>query len=153
MASVLRDPYLSQFNALVIIIIIAITSEKKKRVKKKNKIYLCDNYYVNSRCDSTSVDYVKCTQQWRNNKYTTTFLPAILVIFFTQSLHYSDDTATIIYHAFSMLVYFCPLLGAIIADSWLGKFRTIFYLSLVYAAGQLLLSASAIPTLDFLPPR
>ena len=26
------------------------------------------------------------------------------------------------YHAFSMLVYFTPLLGGIIADTWLGKF-------------------------------
>lgn len=61
-------------------------------------------------------------------------------------LLYSDKTATVVYHTFTMFVYFFPLLGAIIADSWLGKFRTIFYLSIIYAFGQLLLSLSATPS-------
>lgn len=33
--------------------------------------------------------------------------------------------------------------GAIIADSFLGKFRTIFYISIIYAAGQIVLSIGA----------
>ncbi|XP_014488865.1 PREDICTED: peptide transporter family 1-like isoform X2 [Dinoponera quadriceps] len=52
-----------------------------------------------------------------------------------------------------MFVYFFPLFGAILADSWLGKFRTIFYVSIIYAIGQLLLAMSAAPTLIGLPPR
>lgn len=51
-----------------------------------------------------------------------------------------------------MLVYFFPLIGAILSDSWLGKFRTIFYVSIVYAIGQLILSLSAAPPL-YLPAR
>ncbi|XP_014209706.1 peptide transporter family 1 isoform X2 [Copidosoma floridanum] len=46
-----------------------------------------------------------------------------------------------------MMAYFFPLLGGIISDSWLGKYRTILYLSIVYALGQLLLSASSVPPL------
>ncbi|XP_078043528.1 peptide transporter family 1 isoform X2 [Augochlora pura] len=60
-------------------------------------------------------------------------------------LMYDQSTATVIYHAFTMLAYFFPLLGAILSDSWLGKFRTIFYLSIIYAAGQILLALSAAP--------
>ncbi|XP_014296169.2 peptide transporter family 1 [Microplitis demolitor] len=70
----------------------------------------------------------------------------ILSLYLSSKLEYSDDTATIIYHIFTMLVYCFPIIGAIIADSFLGKFRTILYLSIVYAIGQLLLSASAAPT-------
>lgn len=60
-------------------------------------------------------------------------------------LMYDQSTATVIYHAFTMLAYFFPLLGAMLSDSWLGKFRTIFYLSIIYAAGQILLALSAAP--------
>lgn len=66
---------------------------------------------------------------------------------------YSENTSTVIYHIFTMFVYFFPLFGAILADSWLGKFRTIFYVSIIYAIGQLLLAMSAAPTLIGLPPR
>lgn len=51
-----------------------------------------------------------------------------------------------------MFAYFFPLIGAIIADTYLGKFRTIFFLSLIYAAGNVLLSVSSTPALG-LPQR
>ncbi|XP_068085121.1 peptide transporter family 1 isoform X2 [Anabrus simplex] len=77
----------------------------------------------------------------------------ILSIYLRNVLSYSDDMATIIYHVFTMFCYFFPLLGAMLADSLLGKFRTIFYLSLVYALGNVVISlASAKGALD-LPAR
>lgn len=42
-----------------------------------------------------------------------------------------------------MLAYFFPLIGAIISDSYLGKFRTILYVSMIYAAGSVLLALSS----------
>ncbi|XP_012267222.2 peptide transporter family 1 isoform X1 [Athalia rosae] len=76
----------------------------------------------------------------------------IMVLYLRNKLLYDDDTATVIFHAFAMLAYFTPLLGAMMADSWLGKFRTIFYVSIIYAVGQLVLAASAAPPFN-LPDR
>ncbi|XP_065149244.1 solute carrier family 15 member 1 isoform X1 [Paramisgurnus dabryanus] len=69
---------------------------------------------------------------------------AVLVLYFRYFLHWDDDLATSIYHAFVALCYLTPILGAIIADSWLGKFKTIIYLSIVYAAGQVIMAVSTV---------
>ncbi len=69
----------------------------------------------------------------------------ILVIFMTQYLWLMDGLggeqmsktqATAYYHDFVAWVYFTPLLGALLADVFLGKYRTIIALSLVYCAGH-----------------
>ena len=50
-----------------------------------------------------------------------------------------------------MLVYFFPIVGGIIADTFIGKFKTIIYLSLVYAVGNFLLAGGASVTNYHLP--
>jgi proton-dependent oligopeptide transporter, POT family len=45
---------------------------------------------------------------------------------------YSTSTT----HLFNAAVYALPMIGAILADGLLGKYRTIFWLSLVYCAGH-----------------
>ncbi|XP_067116096.1 solute carrier family 15 member 1b [Osmerus mordax] len=69
---------------------------------------------------------------------------AVLVLYFRFFLQWDDDLATSIYHTFVALCYLTPILGAIVADSWLGKFKTIIYLSIVYTAGQVVMAVSAI---------
>ncbi|XP_054470857.1 solute carrier family 15 member 1 [Anoplopoma fimbria] len=69
---------------------------------------------------------------------------AVLVLYFKYFLRWGDDLATSIYHVFVALCYLTPILGAIVADSWLGKFKTIIYLSIVYAIGQVTMAVSAI---------
>ena len=72
----------------------------------------------------------------------------ILVIFMTQYLMSANGQLDLMseadakgwYHLFVSAVYFTPLLGAIVADVWLGKYRTIIFLSLVYCAGHLMLA-------------
>jgi dipeptide/tripeptide permease len=70
-------------------------------------------------------------------------LSAVLGLYF-KFLKYPEDTATVLFHSFVSLCYFAPILGATLADSFLGKFRTIFYLSIVYIIGELTLTLGAI---------
>ncbi|KAL5278312.1 SLC15A1 family protein [Megaselia abdita] len=72
----------------------------------------------------------------------------ILVLYLSRELNFSDDDATVIFHVFTMCVYFLCLFGAIISDSWLGKFRTIFYLSIVYVIGSIILTLGSVPQLN-----
>lgn len=44
------------------------------------------------------------------------------------------------YHTFVSCVYFLPIIGAILGDAILGKYRTIFYVSIVYCFGHLTLA-------------
>ncbi|XP_076974292.1 solute carrier family 15 member 2 [Tamandua tetradactyla] len=74
-------------------------------------------------------------------------MKAVLTLYFLYFLHWNEDTSTSVYHAFSSLCYFTPILGAAIADSWLGKFKTIIYLSLVYVLGHVIKSLGALPIL------
>ncbi|XP_065052495.1 solute carrier family 15 member 2-like [Rhopilema esculentum] len=72
---------------------------------------------------------------------------AILVLYLTSMLKMDKDHATEVYHAFNMLCYFSPIFGAIIADSFWGKYKTILYISLVYAIGNIVVAITAIPSL------
>ena len=52
----------------------------------------------------------------------------------------NDAEASTWYHLFLSSNYFFPIFGALLADAFLGKYRTIFWLSLVYCAGHLALA-------------
>jgi POT family proton-dependent oligopeptide transporter len=75
-------------------------------------------------------------------------MKAILVIFMTQHLmapdgtpaHFSEDKAIDWYHLFTATAYFLPIIGAIVSDAFLGKYRLIILLSLVYCGGHLALA-------------
>ena len=72
-------------------------------------------------------------------------LKAILLLYFMQFLRLDKDSATVGYHLFSSACYFTPVIGAIIADGFIGRYWTILSLSIVYFFGTLTLSTTAIP--------
>lgn len=78
-------------------------------------------------------------------------MKSILSIYLKKKLHYTEDVATVIYHTFSMFCYFTPIFGSILADTLLGKFKTIVYISIIYVLGHLLKTLAAVPTLG-VPP-
>ena len=72
-------------------------------------------------------------------------MKAVLAVFMVQYLHLMDGNsasvmneaeATARVHLFNSAVYFTPFLGALLADIFIGKYRTIIALSLVYCAGH-----------------
>ncbi len=73
---------------------------------------------------------------------------AVLFVFMTQYLRdssgelatLSETDATIYFHNFSSAVYFTPIFGALLADLFLGKYKTIISLSIVYCLGHLALA-------------
>jgi solute carrier family 15 oligopeptide transporter 1 len=76
----------------------------------------------------------------------------VLSLYLVNSLSFDESMATVIFHVFVSLCYFLSLPGAMLADSLLGKFKTIFYLSVVYALGNIILSLGAVEELQ-LPSR
>ncbi|ELU02117.1 hypothetical protein CAPTEDRAFT_196600 [Capitella teleta] len=69
---------------------------------------------------------------------------AILTLYMTRALSLTDNTATSIYHGYVAACYVTPILGGLIADGGLGKYRTIFYFSMLYVVGYILQTVSAI---------
>ena len=77
-------------------------------------------------------------------------MKGILVVFMTKYLHILTDNPNLAamnkaaaieqYHHFPSWVYITPILGALLADTLLGKYRTIISLSMVYCLGHLSLA-------------
>jgi len=68
---------------------------------------------------------------------------AVLTIYMRNVLDFSDDLSTTIYHVFLLLCYSLPVFGGMLADSYIGKYRTIVYLSTIYALGNIVLTAAS----------
>jgi POT family proton-dependent oligopeptide transporter len=66
----------------------------------------------------------------------------LISLYVTQVVNADDARryATQTVHLFMAGVYALPMIGALIADRWAGKYKTILYLSLVYCAGHAVLS-------------
>ena len=72
-------------------------------------------------------------------------MKAVLAVFMVQYLHLMDGRSGVVMneaeatanvHLFNGAVYLTPFLGALLADIFIGKYRTIIGLSIVYCAGH-----------------
>ena len=70
----------------------------------------------------------------------TVFMTAYLVNKMGELSPMGDAQARAWFATFVSAVYFLPILGAILAEGFLGKYRTIFWLSIVYCFGHLALA-------------
>lgn len=61
------------------------------------------------------------------------------------SLNYSEEFSTSILHVFNFFGQFCPILGALVADSFLGNAKTIFYFLFLYGAGWIGMISVTLP--------
>ncbi|KAL0852259.1 hypothetical protein ABMA28_000469 [Loxostege sticticalis] len=78
-------------------------------------------------------------------------LRTILSLYLRNVLCLHENAATVVYHIFIMLCYTMPLMGAILADNFIGRYKVILYFSIIYLIGTVLTCCSAIPPL-MLPP-
>ncbi len=65
---------------------------------------------------------------------------AILMPYMMKSLMMTEEVASSYGHLFKAGVYLFPFFGALLADIFWGKYRTVLTLSLVYCAGHLVLA-------------
>jgi len=77
----------------------------------------------------------------------TVFLATSLLAYLPEAER--GSAAKEVFHTFVIGVYFFPLLGGWIADRFFGKYNTIFWLSLVYCAGQACLAMFVTNRLGF----
>jgi len=71
-------------------------------------------------------------------------MSAILVVFMTKHMIHANgtpdllgrDEADVWFHNFTTFVYFTPIIGALIADIFWGKYNTILWVSLLYCCGH-----------------
>ncbi|XP_050436863.1 peptide transporter family 1-like isoform X2 [Adelges cooleyi] len=107
-----------------------------------------DHFHVESQKSRRVPAYPKSVWFIICNEFCERFsyygLRTVLVLYLTSILQYDADKATIIYHMTVFLAYFSPLFGAILSDSYLGKFKTILYLSIVYAIGNLVVTGASM---------
>ncbi|GFY66255.1 solute carrier family 15 member 2 [Trichonephila inaurata madagascariensis] len=72
-------------------------------------------------------------------------LSAIQTMYLFRELDFDESTSVKIYHGIEVIAYLMPIFSAILADTWLGKFRAIVYLSIVYSFGNIILAIGSIP--------
>ncbi|VDM54635.1 unnamed protein product [Angiostrongylus costaricensis] len=68
----------------------------------------------------------------------------VLILYLLNVLKFNDSQSTVFFNGFTVLCYITPLLGSILADGYIGKFRTIFFVSILYACGQVILALASI---------
>ncbi len=80
------------------------------------------------------------TELWERFGFYT--IQAILILYMTKGLHYSDHTANLLYASYSSLLYITPLIGGYLADRFFGFQRAILIGGALSMVGYLI---TAIP--------
>lgn len=65
---------------------------------------------------------------------------ALLILYLTKFWLFTDGKSTLIYGAYTSLVYITPVLGGYLADRWLGQRKAVFFGGILLAFGHLLMA-------------
>ena len=69
---------------------------------------------------------------------------AILIFYLTQHWLYSDSKSSLIYGAYTALVYITPVLGGYMADRYLGQRKAVVFGGILLAAGHSLMAVEGV---------
>ena len=78
------------------------------------------------------------TETWAQFSYFG--MQAMLVYYMTKQLHFSQPAASALYGGYAAFAYLTPMLGGVIADSWLGQGRSVILGSVLMALGHFALA-------------
>lgn len=63
-------------------------------------------------------------------------------------LKFDQSTSTALFHSYDFLGYFFPIVGAIVAESYFGMFKTIVAGTVLFSIGTGIVAVSAIELLN-----
>lgn len=123
-----------------------IVSEFYSQLYKRSKLKLQYNMSMNNAKMPKGIPYIIGNELAERFSYYG--MRAILTVFMTKYLVDSSGNLAVMsgedaeywYHIFGAANYFLPIVGALLADTILGKYRTIILLSIVYCLGHLALA-------------
>jgi POT family proton-dependent oligopeptide transporter len=69
---------------------------------------------------------------------------AILIFYLTQHWLFNDSSSTLIYGAYTSLVYITPVLGGYLADRYLGQRKAVLFGGILLAAGHSLMAVEGV---------
>jgi proton-dependent oligopeptide transporter, POT family len=69
---------------------------------------------------------------------------ALLIFYLTQHWLFSDASSTLIYGAYTSLVYITPVLGGYLADRYLGQRKAVLFGGVLLAAGHSLMAVEGV---------
>jgi POT family proton-dependent oligopeptide transporter len=84
------------------------------------------------------------TEMWERFSYYG--MRAFLVLYMTKALGFTDQDAGLSYGNYVSAVWLTPILGGLIADRWLGQYRSVLYGGIIIALGHFTLAFPAMPS-------
>lgn len=69
-------------------------------------------------------------------------------LFFNRKLGFDPSVSTALFHTYEFFVFSFTIIGAIIADNYLGLYKTLISMSAVYGIGLAFLSVGNIAPLN-----
>jgi POT family proton-dependent oligopeptide transporter len=83
------------------------------------------------------------TEMWERFSYYG--MRGFLILYMTKALGFTDQHAGLAYGNYVFSVWFTPILGGLIADRWLGHYRSVLLGGAIIALGHFTLAFHALP--------
>ena len=83
------------------------------------------------------------TEMWERFSYYG--MRAFLILYMVNALRFDDKHAGSIYGTYTASVWAAAIVGGIIADRWLGQYKSVLFGGIVIAAGHFTLAFHALP--------